>query len=288
MSLTSKPYGEFIDRVNERAKGELVIDYLGGPEVIPTFEQPEAIKSGVVDMIYTSPSFYSAAMPEGRAWMLSEIMPVEERARGFVDYVEKLHNDAMNLHYVGRAFWLSGRYIFTKERVEKPEDLAGLKARAMPTDQNFLKALGMVPVTVPTAEAYTSLERGVVNSYAGTFNDVESFKLYEVLKYGIDEPWCASSLIIIMNLDKWNTIPKHLQNLITDVSVEFDTYIPEAVGAREQKAKQNDIAGGMEMIKFSPEDAERYVKLFYDTEWEVIKGKVSPESYAKLRELLKK
>ena len=69
---------------------------------------------------------------------------------------------------------------------------------------------------------------------------------------------------------------------------EFDKYIPETVSAREQKAKQNDIAGGMEMIKFSAEDAERYVKLFYDTEWAVVKKNVSPENYTKLREFLVK
>src|SRR5437588_7689794 len=54
--------GMLVDRINqlaaERAPGELKLQVLGGPEVIPSGNQPIAVRSGTVDMALTCASFY--------------------------------------------------------------------------------------------------------------------------------------------------------------------------------------------------------------------------------------
>src|SRR4030042_430164 len=63
--VNTQYYKEFIKRVNEKSKGEIEIQLLGGPEVVSVFDQLKAASSGVVDMIHSVPAYYAGIVPEG-------------------------------------------------------------------------------------------------------------------------------------------------------------------------------------------------------------------------------
>lgn len=68
--------------------------------------------------------------------------------------------------------------------ITKPEDMKGLKFRAMDTLQvNMFKAIGASAVPVAFAEIYTSLQTGVVNGQTNPALLVAAMKWYEVQKY---------------------------------------------------------------------------------------------------------
>ena len=54
----------FIDRVYSQSEGQLILDYIGGPEAIPYSEQPEALISGVIDVLAIWGSLYDKYIPE--------------------------------------------------------------------------------------------------------------------------------------------------------------------------------------------------------------------------------
>ena len=62
-------YMDWIKRVNEKGAGKVRIDYIGGPEVFPAFEQLEPLKRGVFFTVVTS-SAYMNALPELNATWL--------------------------------------------------------------------------------------------------------------------------------------------------------------------------------------------------------------------------
>lgn len=92
----------FRDRVNERAKGEIEIRVLGGPEVITSKEQAEAIRTGVIDIgtVATS-NRLEPYVPEVSVWSLSRVGIKELRKRGFVDWVTELIKAKANMLYLG-------------------------------------------------------------------------------------------------------------------------------------------------------------------------------------------
>ena len=49
----SKSFLEYVRKVNAAGKGIVEIKVRGGPEAIGQFEQPNAVRDGVVDMVYT-------------------------------------------------------------------------------------------------------------------------------------------------------------------------------------------------------------------------------------------
>lgn len=54
----TQPFAQFVEEVNEKFKGEIEINWRGGPEVMPPFGQAEGVRNGAMGMTYTSPSYY--------------------------------------------------------------------------------------------------------------------------------------------------------------------------------------------------------------------------------------
>ena len=65
--IYTKSFLEFVDKVNTAGEGVVQIEVRGGPEAIGMFQQPDAVRNGVVDMVYTPGSFYAGTVPEGLA-----------------------------------------------------------------------------------------------------------------------------------------------------------------------------------------------------------------------------
>lgn len=280
---------EFISRANDRSKGQLVIKYIGGPEVVSMNDQFEAMRSGVIDFALSAVSFYLAAVPEGRAIYVSEYTPTEERARGFNAFMDKMHKEKANLHYMGRANAVKFYIWPAKKQVAKPQDVAGLRVRAMIHCDPLIKALGGIPVTIKTVEAYSALERGVCNAFAGDVFVVQDLKLWEVVKYVI-YPACfeKTAADFIINLDTWKKLPKNLQDIMTQIETEFDQDIPAWTIEQERLAMEQAKAGGTQVVEFSAEDAKFYTDLAKSSTWTEVQKLVSPENYNKLRELIMK
>jgi len=278
--------GTYIDMVNERAEGELVIEWVGGPDVIPGFDQGAAVSSGTIDMAGTCHSYYTSLAPAGFATcILSQFTPMKERENGVFDFIAA-ENEKINIHFLGRLETNRSFHIGLKEAVERPQDLAGRKIRTMALYDYFLNALGAVPVTVAHPEVYSALERGVVEGYAYPFSDAVELSLYEVCGYFIDHTFYeAGNVIAIMNLDKWNSLPKKLQNLMTDAMKDMEPQMYDMYGEAKVANKQVMIDNGMVPIKFSDADAKYYRDLAYSSFRKGIKELVTPEAYAKIIEL---
>src|SRR5258707_6446518 len=78
----SRSFLEFVKKANEAGKGEFTIQVRGGPEAIPMMEQPGAVRSGVVDMVYSACAFYAAQVPECDAVSASTIDGPTARKNG--------------------------------------------------------------------------------------------------------------------------------------------------------------------------------------------------------------
>ena len=77
----------FIEMIQKEADqkypGQIVFEYKGAGEVIPTQQQLEALRSGLVDMIMTAASYCTAVMPELDVMSLTSHDPDRgEKGRG--------------------------------------------------------------------------------------------------------------------------------------------------------------------------------------------------------------
>jgi TRAP-type C4-dicarboxylate transport system substrate-binding protein len=279
----------FIDKVNERANGELFLNYRGGPEVFAANDITDAVLSGVIDIGFNYVGAYEPIVPGVGAVMLSQLEPEEERAVGAYDALLDLH-EQYGLYYIMRSAMTSGNYFYTwvKEPLSKPEELVGRLIGSATAGQPAVEAWGATWVSVSVAENYSALERGIVDGIAGQPpENIVAQGYYEVCPYGIDHPYYKSTVTLVMNLDVWNSLPQNLKDIINEVAIEAETDIKLRTDAARAEIKQELEDYGLTFLTFSPADADSYVQAAYDRAWERQQERF-PEVTPHLRELLTK
>ena len=266
-STRSVFFKAFIERLNEKANGKLVVNIKGGPEVIGMFEQPAALKDGVIDMIYTPTAFYKSLVPGGDIIMLSQLTLEEERQLGVIDILDAEHQK-VGLKFLGRmpaSEMVRLNRIFLKEAVNTPQELDGLRISAGVFLTNIMQGLGMSVLDLPLGDVYTALERNMLDAVVNPYLTVVDYKWYEQVKYMIDYPLFVANVVAIMNLDSWNSLPGDMQELIEETIVEMQPIIQDQTRQDFEKQRQEILATGIEAITWSEEDAKWYIDFCYKT-----------------------
>lgn len=284
-------YFPFIKRVNEmlQAKypGEVQIKYIGGPEVIPIRDQPEAIRMGTVDMYYGTAAYYAGIAPAANCTKLSQLTSQEEKDVGADAILDKLHREKLNATYLGALGSQLPFQLYTVKKFTKLDQLKGLKIRTSPMYIDFLKALGAIPIEISPGEVYQALERGVVDGFMWPLVSIRGYGWHEVTKYVVGPPFYKVSHPILMNAKKWDSFPNHVQKVIMEALrlevIAIDKRTEEEIEKEYKELKK----AGLEIINFSPEEKKKYLDMAYEEGW---KGqlKMEQEYTQKLRKLLTK
>lgn len=273
-----------VDDINAKAKGELEIKYLGGPEAMPGFKQFEALRNGVVDMIFGCESYYGRQVTGGAYTHLTRLDPVKERENGYYELRADLLRE-QNVHYLGRAEFGVWFQIFTNKAVKRPQELKGQKIRVSATYEPFVKRLGAVPVTMPGSDIYTALERGTIDGYAWSALGNVQMGWVDVCKYILEPRIYQMNIEALINLKTWEALPEHLKKLMTECMIQNEKEYTKVMADIAEKEFAEMQKRGMEVIAFSPEDTDWYVDLAYEAGWdEVIKQ--NPDLGPKLKKML--
>ena len=199
---------KLIELIEKDSGGRIKVVWLGGPEVVKTFDQANALKRGVVDMLlYTPFAYFKSLMPVSLAKGLSECTPWEERKNGAYELWSKMFEEKVNAKYLGCMHANLAFHIFSKKKIEKMADFKGFVCRVMPLYVPFMKSIGASPVTMPPTEVYTALQRGVVEGFMWPVF-ISDWGWQEVVKYVIFPGVFQIEAATVMNIKKWNSIPK--------------------------------------------------------------------------------
>ena len=276
---------KWITKFNAEGKGNLQINFIGGPKAIPTFEVGNAVKTGVVDIGLSTGAFYTNVMPESDFLKLSQIAVTEQRKNGAFDYINQVWNQKANMQYLARMVENQPFHLYLNKKIDKP-DLTGLKIRITPVYREFFQALGANVITTPPGEVYTALERGVVDGYGWPIGGIFDLNWQEKTKYRVDPGFYDAEVSLIMNLDAYKKLsPKqrdYLQKQVLALEAQngmWATYTTQET-ARQQKA-------GIQAITFDAAQSRAFRDKAYDIGWATA-IKASPEVGAKLKTLLSK
>ena len=204
---------KWVKSVNERGKGVLQINFIGGPRAIPTFEVGNAVKTGVVDIAMSTGAFYTNVMPEADILKLAEKPVAEQRKNGAFDYINNVWNEKANMQYLARMVESQPFHLYLNKKIDKP-DLTGLKIRITPVYREFFQALNANVVTTAPGEVYTALERGVVDGYGWPIGGLFDLNWQQHTKYRVDPGFYDAEVSIIVNLDKWKSLDGEAARLV--------------------------------------------------------------------------
>jgi TRAP-type C4-dicarboxylate transport system substrate-binding protein len=263
----SKGFFTFQQLVNERLKGKVSVSYVGGPEVVAPNQQFQALKNGVVDVLLGAAAYYRTEVPMAWAVQFVEKTPPELRKSGYYDVMRKIHLDQGGVIYLANTAAGGGAFrIYMAKKIDKP-DFKGLKIRVSPVYTPLVTALGGAPISMAPGEIFTGLERKVVDGYGWTYTGIDTLGLHEVSKYVIDHPFYSLDTVVLMNKGVWDKLSPDLQKALTGIAEETErrhsAYMQASLKKEDEKLKKL----GIEFIRFSPADAQRYVRTAYDAGW---------------------
>src|SRR5512138_2292252 len=140
--IYSRSFLEYVKKANAAGKGVFTIQVRGGPEAIGMMEQPGAVRSGVVDMVYSPCAFYAAVVPECDAVSASSIDGPRARKNGGIDLLNQIHQKRMGTVLLG---WVDSGIRFNLWSTKEPKfdsagaiDIKGFKVRGNPIYNAFL------------------------------------------------------------------------------------------------------------------------------------------------------
>ena len=212
-----------LNQIAEESGGRLEFVYYAGGSMFAGPEAVDAVRTGAADICWNATSITVGVFPVSEflnvplngitcAQMGSKVLrdmynEIPECKAEYDDFyvVELQGNCAAPLSTVDR-------------RIESPNDLKGLSIRSAGTVQsNYINMIGAAASSMPTGEVYEALEKNVVSGMTNDWHNIDCFNLYEVVKYVMDYTVNTTSCFMLMNKDKYNSLPADLQAL-------FDKY----------------------------------------------------------------
>ena len=287
-------YHEFIKDVNARAEKErvpLTIKKLGGPEVVGTYQQFAAMRSGTVDMAYTSGNYFIGETVELNAISCIKADPDyllralrETKVMDIVNEASRQKSGCIALFAIlmGRG----GTLLSTKPI--KPGDWSGLRIRMSGGNSVVgIPAMGGSGIMLAADEVFEALQRGTLDAVIGQASDRYSFGERKVYKYILMPRFYWASTYWFIAAKAWDELPDNVKGLLKSVGEDHEKRgIPWCRKWDDDIIKKYVEEDNVKLIWCSPEEERKIAKAYREDYMDFIIQK-SPTYGPKLKNLLK-
>lgn len=255
----------FIPEIEKRTGGRIKIEYYPGQALGKAKEHYELARKGIADISTIVQGYTPGMFPLSSGIELPFLF--KTGVQGSKIFQELGRRGWFDKEYKGvkviSLFTTSSYHLFmTKKRVERLEDIKGLKIRSFGGYCTpLIEKLGAAPVFVSSPELYLALQRGTVD---GTFfmcaSGVISYKFHEICKYLIKLHAIGAGLGLLMNEKVWNELPPDIQKIFLDVGEELTVKVGESYDTNDRKGEEIAREAGMEIIELPPAEKQKWIK----------------------------
>lgn len=242
----------------------------GKVKIVPYFssalssvpEQYDSVVTGVADMAET------AIMVPGQLTMTQTLMKLTTASKfignpsavawELYKTVPAMQDEFKETKLISLSATGPIRFGTTKKPVKKLEDIKGQKINVIAggLEADKLQALGASTEHIAPTELYMALEKGVIDGSSSDYELLVARKWGDSLKYMTNISICYFAFYIVMNLDKWNSLPPDVQGVFEELGGD---YMAEFMGGvRSQIDSENKITWETEMggTSFYPSEEE--------------------------------
>ena len=253
--------------VEEMSNGQMQIIVYGAGEQVPAFGVFDAVSSGSHQMGHSGGYFWKGKVPAAQFFTsvpfgltADEINAWVNRGGGLELWREIY--EPFNIYPIPAGNTGTQMFGWFNKEINSLEDVKGLKMRIPGIGGEVLKEAGGIPVTLPGGELITALQTGVIDAteWVGPYNDL-TFGFHQAAKYyyypGWHEP--GPMLELLINMDAWNSLPKHLQVIIETATkaVNQDT-LDEYLARNNQALTELVEVHGVELRKLPDDVIEEF------------------------------
>lgn len=246
-SLYDRQNRMFVDLVNERADGELTLNFIEGEQLGTDVQVIEQTMGGAVQFYGDDLSWYSnwvddyAILGWGFTFHSNEHMQTFFDTDTYQAMSQSLIDD-YGVRLLAQAP-IQPRVTFSNKPIETADDFNGLKMR-VPEIRTYLdlwQTLGASPTRVAWGEVFLGLRTGVIEAAEGPVSAAYAARFHEAAPHVIRTDHILTATHILVNEPFYQSLSPELQEIVIQAAVEATTW------AREQaEAETDDIIAKME------------------------------------------
>jgi TRAP-type mannitol/chloroaromatic compound transport system substrate-binding protein len=246
--------------VGEATDNKFQIQTFAAGEIVPGLQVLDAVQNGTVEMGHTASYYYfgkdaaftfGSSIPFGPNARLNQAWYMLGGGKELLNEFYKGYNVTSLL--AGNTTCQMGGW-FRKE-INTVADLQGLKFRIGGFAGRVMQKLGCVPQQLAGGDIYPALEKGTIDAaeWVGPYDD-EKLGLYKVAPHYYYPGWWEGGpmLLAMINLDKWNTLPKYYQNILEQAGHYANNWMMAKYDTVNPTALKKLLAGGAKLHGFSP------------------------------------
>ena len=191
------------------------------------------------------------------------------RESGGIDLLNQIHQKKMGVYYLG---WFDSGVKYNLYTIKKPKinnsgglDISGIRLRSNPVyDAFFTDYLKVQPISLPTTDVYSALERSVVDATGWTQIGMKDLNWDKFLNYRIDPAFYSTDMGVIVNQKAWSKLSDDAKDILQKVAIQHERQSAEE---RADLSKTQQIAleaNGMKPFALSDATAKEYLKAAKD------------------------
>lgn len=159
------------------------------------------------------------------------------------DLYNKYKPDAFKKVKVLTMFTTAPANIMSKEPIRKLADIKGVSLRASGGAAQILQAWGANQIGMPMSATPEALQKGTVQGLFSSLEVMKDFKFAELCKFVTFTDTPIYPFAVVMNMEKWNALPKDVQKVFEDLGREqaewtgvyMDNHVREAIEWSKEK-----------------------------------------------------
>ena len=245
-------------RVAEMTDNKFQIQVFPAGELVPGLQVLDAVQSGSVECSFTT-GYYNWG--KDTAFAFTTGIPFGLNARmgeawyqhgGGLDLVQELFAQ-YKTHVIkmgDTGGQMGGWY---RKEINSVEDLKGLKFRIGGFAGRILAKMGAIPQQIAAGDVYPALEKGTLDAVEWIApTDDEKFGFVKVAKFYYFPGWWEGGAAghCIVNMAKWNELPKYYQAILTSAAHDAGTWFTAKYDHSNPAALKRLIAQGAVLKPF--------------------------------------
>ncbi len=210
----AKGFEWFGPAFEKATNGRYKVEIYPGSSLIPIPAAFDSIKSGAVEMAYTSCGTFPKQFPLSMVVQLPALGMPEDTPKmyhagtnafwEFYNTTPEIQNEFKDVTLLLPMVLDPYKLVSKKTQIKSAADFKGLKVGGTGEKMEMVTSNGGAAVQQIPPESYLNMDKGVTDATFITFAQVYDYKIAEIANWFLDEPFGCGNAIIIMNTAFYN------------------------------------------------------------------------------------
>jgi len=222
--------------VEKRTDGKVKVRTFPGGTLLPAKNILDGVVSGLADVGNFAMSYQPGRFPVSEAIDLPLGFTSSKVASlTLYDLVEKYQPKEFSQVKILAFFTCPPTNFMTRTPVKSLAGLKGMEFRVAGTSVDIVKRLGGIPVAMPQSETPEAIQKGVVKGIVSSLEILQDFKFAAYTPHATIVNLPVVSFAVVMNKNKWNSLPPDVKKVIDDMRREHSEWTGEYVDNHVQE-----------------------------------------------------